>query len=148
MLVLASLSSCNFHSMYENTADISDAKWKRSNTVRFMVPVTDTINSYNIVFSVRNNNNYPYSNLFLFVDTQSPKGKSVRDTIEVELCDNLGKWYGKGIGGIWQNKVYYRKNIRFPFSGSYIVSISQAMRDENLEGIVDMGIKIENFRNK
>jgi gliding motility-associated lipoprotein GldH len=131
--------------MYENTLDVPKGVWNKSNILRFGVPVTDTISSFNVIFSIRNNNNYSYSNLYLFVDTRSPMGISRRDTIEVELSDSKGKWYGKGIGGIWQNKVYFKKNIRFPKSGGYIFSITHGMRDENLEGIIDLGIKIEQF---
>ena len=131
--------------MYENTVDVPKGLWNKSNTLKYSIPVTDTIAYYNIILSMRNNNNYPYSNICLFVDTRSPKGIAKRDTIELELCDDKGKWYGKGLGGIWQNKVYFKKNIRFPNSGIYIIGITQAMRDENLEGIIDTGIKIEQF---
>jgi gliding motility-associated lipoprotein GldH len=135
--------ACSFKSLYENTVDIPKGIWNKSNTVQFDVPVNDTVNAYAIIISIRNNNNYPYSNIYLFADTYSPKGDVVRDTIEFELCDSRGKWFGKGIGGLWQNQVYYRKNIRFPNSGTYRLYFTQAMRDDNLEGIMDIGIKIE-----
>lgn len=136
-------AACSFKSLYENTTDIPKGVWNKENVIQFNVPVLDTINSYNIILSIRNNNLYPFSNIYILSDTYSPKGNVVRDTIQIELCDSHGKWYGKGIGGIWQNRIYYKKNIRFPVSGAYRFNFKQAMRNDDLEGIIDMGIKIE-----
>lgn len=138
--------ACNSNVLYDKAIDIPKGLWNINSPVTFAFPVTDTLSSYSIILNMRNNNNYPYSNLFVFVDTQSPNGQSRRDTVEVALADINGKWLGKGIGGIWQNKYYFRKNIRFPQSGEYKIKISQAMRDKNLEGIIDVGIKIEPFK--
>jgi gliding motility-associated lipoprotein GldH len=138
--------ACKFSVLYEKAEDIPKGLWSVNSPVTFAVPITDTLNYYSIVFSLRNNNNYPYSNLFLFVDTYSPAGNSRRDTIEMTLANIKGKWLGKGISGVWQNKFYFRKNIRFPQSGEYKIKISQAMRDKSLEGIMDVGIKIEPFK--
>lgn len=145
-ICLAAQYACNFNTLYDKAVDIPKGLWSVSNPVIFAFPVTDTLSSYSIIFTLRNNNNYPYSNLFVFVDTQSPNGHSRRDTVEVALADIKGKWLGKGIGGIWQNNFYFRKNIRFPQSGDYQIKLSQAMRDKNLEGIIDVGIKIEPYK--
>lgn len=145
-ICLTAQYACNFNVLYDKAVDIPKGLWSVNTPVTFAFPVTDTQNPYSIIFTMRNNNNYPYSNLFVFVDTQSPDGHSRRDTVEVTLADIKGKWLGKGIGGIWQNKYYFRKNIRFPQPGEYKVKISQAMRDKNLEGIIDVGIKVEPFK--
>jgi gliding motility-associated lipoprotein GldH len=140
------LYACNVNDLFDKAVDIPKGKWNVSNPVTFVFPVSDTLSYYSIVFSLRNDNNYPFSNLFLFIDTKSPGGQTRRDTVEVTLADPKGKWMGKGIGGIWQNKYYFRKNIRFPQSGEYKIIISQAMRNKDLEGIIDVGIKIEPFK--
>lgn len=140
------LYACNVNDLFDKAVDIPKGKWNVSNPVTFVFPVSDTLSYYSIVFSLRNDNNYPFSNLFLFIDTKSPRGQTRRDTVEVTLADPKGKWMGKGIGGIWQNKYYFRKNIRFPQSGEYKIIISQAMRNKDLEGIIDVGIKIEPFK--
>jgi gliding motility-associated lipoprotein GldH len=142
------LTSCRYKSLYENTVDIPKGSWNQNFVLKFDIPVQDTENNFNIVFSIRNNDNYPYSNLYLFIDTKAPNGNTLRDTMEIELSNSSGKWLGKGIGGLWQNLIYYRKNIKFPVLGTYSISVKQAMREENLDGIVDMGIKVEQSKNK
>ncbi len=133
---------CNFNSIYEKSTDIPNYKWSKSSKIKFDIPVSDTINGYNILLSLRNNNDYPYSNCFLFVNTLSPKGKTINDTIEFSLADDHGKWLGHGFGGVWSTE-FYKKNIRFPFTGNYHIEVIQAMRDEPLNGIMDVSLRIE-----
>jgi len=136
------ITGCSFKSVFEDTASIPKGIWNRNQKVAFRIPVTDTISNFNLVLSIRNTNDYPKSNLILFVDMQSPKGNLLRDTIDIEMCDSKGRWLGKGIGGLWQ-KIFYRKSVRFPVSGTYTIQFMQAMRMDNLPGISDIGITIE-----
>lgn len=139
------VSGCGFKSMYEGSVDIPKEEWNKNQVIKFEIPVTDTINGYRVVVNVRNSNEYPYSNIFLFLTTYAPNGKSIKDTLEMTLADDRGKWQGKGFGGIWSTDVPLRRNatIRFPASGTYKVEVVQAMRDEVLKGIKDIGIRIE-----
>ncbi len=145
MLFFVISTSCNFDSMYEKSEDIPKEKWNKNQAIQFDIPVTDTINGYRIIVNVRNSNEYPYSNLFLFLTTYSPKGNSVKDTLEMTLADDNGKWLGRGFGGVWSTEVALRNAmvIRFPSSGVYKVEVVQAMRDDVLAGIKDIGIKVE-----
>jgi gliding motility-associated lipoprotein GldH len=54
-----------------------------------------------------------------------------------------GKWLGKGISGLRDNQVLLRVGLRFPRKGAYLFDFEQAMREENLEGISDIGLRIE-----
>lgn len=138
--------SCNFNTVYQQTTDIKDGKWDKNNSLKFEIPMTDTLGGYNILFNIRNNNEYPFSNLYLFVKTWSPTGVSRTDTLEYTLADEDGKWLGKGIGGIWQKEYPYRRNIRFPEPGIYRIEVIQAMRRNQLEGIIDFGVRVEKYR--
>lgn len=144
-LLILVVASCNFNSIYEKSQDIPNEEWNKNQVIRFDVPVTDTINGYRIIMNVRNSNEYPYSNLFLFITTSSPKGKSIKDTLEMTLADDKGRWLGTGFGGVWSTRTALRNNmvIRFPSSGTYRIEVVQAMRDDVLAGIKDIGIKVE-----
>ena len=144
-LMMVAITSCNFDSIYEKSEDIPNEEWNKNQVMTFEIPVTDTINGYRIVVNVRNSNEYPYSNLFLFLTTYSPKGNSVKDTLEMTLADDKGKWLGSGFGGVWSTEAPLRNNmvIRFPSSGVYKMEVVQAMRDDVLKGIKDIGIEVE-----
>ncbi len=58
----------------------------------FDVPVSDTINKYNIFVTIRNADKYDFSNLYLFIDINSPMKIVERDTMECILADPNGNW--------------------------------------------------------
>ena len=113
--------------------------------------VTDTLNPHHFFITLRNTNDYPYSNLFLFVHTHFPNGRKSRDTIECVLADRTGRWLGSGNGFIVDqkvisNKVMYNYQKRFPLAGTYRIELEHAMRTDTLRELLDVGIRIEKAR--
>jgi gliding motility-associated lipoprotein GldH len=80
--------------------------------------------------------------LYLFLQTRFPNGNVSRDTLEIVLANAEGKWLGKGWGDIREDHVLLRKQLRFPLGGTYAFSVWQAMRQDTLKGIQDIGIQI------
>jgi len=142
------LSSCDGRMVYENIEEVPDKAWKANVPVNFAIPVEDTISLQNILITVQNATNYKYSNLFLFVTTKSPSGATVCDTLEVQLADEKGRWYGKGFSRYYDLQVPYKHLIKFPLKGDYTISITQGMREESLEGIVKVGVRVEHAKIK
>lgn len=96
---------------------------------------------YDIILEIRNNNLYPYQNLWLFCDEELPIGPLNRDTFECVLADELGKWHGHGIS-LFQSSFPIRHHYLFPFKGQYTFSFRQGMRKEKLQGIQEIGLRI------
>jgi gliding motility-associated lipoprotein GldH len=107
------------------------------------VEITDTVSPCNVYVNVRNNSNYRYSELWLFIDVYSPAGHMERDTAKIILADHRGKWLGHGLGNKFDSRMAFRKNVRFPVSGAFVFEYEQATRDESLIGIEDIGLRIE-----
>jgi gliding motility-associated lipoprotein GldH len=135
--------SCNSDLHYRESKDIPDSEWNKNNILSYKFSISDTLQPYNVYLNVRNTSKYQFRNLYLFVETTSPSGQSVKDTFECILADEKGRWYGKGWGDIYENKILYKKFIRFPRSGTYSIEIQQAMRKANLKHITDLGVLIE-----
>jgi gliding motility-associated lipoprotein GldH len=110
------------------------------------VAVTDTTTFYNFYINVRNNDDYAFRNLYLFLTTRMPNHNRTRDTLELILADPQGNWLGKGFGALHDNQILVRRNLSFPLAGSYTFSLQQAMRQDVLKGITDAGIRIEQSR--
>ena len=108
----------------------------------FKVPVSDTVNSNNVIFTIRNGSSYPFRNIYLFVTTTSPDGKAITDTLQYNLADEKGKWYGKGFGDIHELNLPYKSNVYFPRKGIYVFKIQHGMRIEDLKGVYDVGLRI------
>lgn len=137
------MSSCSSSMMYDESVVIPEAKWDNKNIPYFDVNVEDTISVYSFALNVRHIENYRYSNLFVFLHTTFPNGNVTHDTIECTLAYPDGSWVGKGSGSMRSDKILLNPNLRFPLGGVYHFEIEQAMRDEILKGIVDVGISIE-----
>ena len=136
-------SSCNTNSTFNQSVELPSSGWYKNNAVAFNVDVADSLSSYKFALNVRNNTNYRYSNLYVFLITEFPNGNITRDTIECALANNQGKWLGKGWGDIKENNIILKSNLRFPLMGNYRFLIQQAMRVDTLTGIADIGLSLE-----
>jgi gliding motility-associated lipoprotein GldH len=135
--------SCGKNVIYSDSNTMQGKTWRLRDIPVFKVPVTDTINSNNIYLVLRTGSSYPYRNIFLFVTTFSPERKSITDTLEYDIADEKGNWYGKGFGDIHELKLPYKKNVFFPVSGEYQISVQHGMRIEDLKGVYDLGLRVE-----
>jgi gliding motility-associated lipoprotein GldH len=76
-----------------------------------------------------------------FIDLQSKKKQT--DTLNYVLAKPNGEWLGTGFGDTKETLFQYKMSYQFPTKGKYEIGISQAMRNDNLPGIEDIGVKIE-----
>jgi gliding motility-associated lipoprotein GldH len=120
--------------------------WKLADISTFKVPITDTINSNNVIFTIRSGSSFPFRNIYLFVTTTSPDGRNVNDTLQYNLADEKGNWYGKGFGDIHELNLPYKSNVYFPLKGIYEFKIQHGMRIEYLKGVYDFGLRIEKIK--
>ncbi|MBL4585952.1 MAG: gliding motility lipoprotein GldH [Flavobacteriales bacterium] len=147
MLIIITLVGCGT-ALFQDSQKIPNKNWEREHTIRFDVQVEDTMKGYDFYIDLRNEGTYPYANIYMFVNTTFPSGKTARDTVECMLADHTGKWLGKGLGDIWDNHILFKKNIRFPNTGIYSFEFEQGMRMEKLPAILDVGISIEDHSKK
>jgi len=142
-IFLLLLLSCNSHVVYTNSEQMAKETWSLMDIPTFKVPITDTLNSNNVIFTIRSGSAYPFRNIYLFVSTTSPDGKKITDTLQYNLADEKGKWYGKGFGDVHELNLPYKSNVYFPIKGTYEFKIQHGMRIENLKGVYDFGLRIE-----
>ena len=135
--------ACGKISVYNNSVDIPNESWNLDSLAVFKVNISDTLSTNDIYINLRNTSSYANSNLYLFIETRSPNGAMLRDTLECMLTDSYGRWLGKGFGALRDNQVPYKRYIRFPEVGTYQFTIQHGMRTKNLKGIASVGIKVE-----
>lgn len=121
-----------------------DGKWNKKTEQKFDFEISDAQNPKNIIFVIRNNNEYPYSNIRLIVNfTDLKNKKSIKDTMNYILAQPNGEWIGSGFGDTKETLFQYKLNYKFKENGKYQIGLIQAMRNDNLPGIEDIGLKIE-----
>jgi gliding motility-associated lipoprotein GldH len=143
-ILLIAMLACNKGGGFGEYKTIPKSVWNRDSLVIFQVPVTDTVQRHNLFINVRNDIEYKYSNLWLFVEIIQPGDSSaVIDTFEFTLADQTGKWLGQGFGGVKTNEMLFKRNVYFPVAGNYEIQIQHGMRGKLLEGITDIGFRVE-----
>ncbi|KPH11627.1 gliding motility lipoprotein GldH [Chryseobacterium sp. ERMR1:04] len=126
------------------TMNSVDNKWNKKSEQKFNLEISDPQNPKNIIFVVRNNNNYPYSNIRFIVNfTNLQNKKKETDTLNYVLAKPNGEWLGTGFGDTKETLFQYKLNYKFPEKGKYEIGMVQAMRNDALPGIEDIGVKIE-----
>jgi len=148
-LVVILLASCNTNTIKSEYRSLKDGVWNKDNVLQFSFEEMDTVQAHDIFINVRNDNTFPYSNLFLIAALTTPEGEVIKDTLEYTMALPDGTWLGKGSGSIKENKLWYKEDIVFSSSGVYTIDVSQAMRKNGnvsgiigLEGITDVGIEV------
>lgn len=140
--------ACDGKVFYDEQRPVNQDGWLPADSVTFDVPVTDTNRTFNFLIGVRNSITYPYSNTFLFLHTTFPDGSVAQDTLEYPLADPSGRWLGKRTGRYVDTRYYFRRNARFPMSGTYHFAITNGMRDSAVVGLHDIGFRVEYSKTK
>lgn len=140
---LISLTACDNNVVFEKNVKLDNNRWAINNVIRLEVEIKDTISPMNLYINLRNAGGYQFSNLFIFLNTITPENNRSRDTLELRLADETGKWLGDGMGDIWDNRILFKKNFRFPVAGKYTFELEQAMRIDPLPQVMDAGLRIE-----
>ena len=137
------LSACDKQTVYHSFQSLPTKGWLRKDTLSFDVEVTDSLTYYKLSLEVRNRNNYPYQNLPLSISyTDGDSIPSATDTIQLILADKEGIWKGDGWGGLYQTATS-AGSIRIKSPGTYRFKVAYTLPDESLQGINDIGIKLE-----
>lgn len=143
LFILIVFASCDSSRVYDSYKPITNEHWQIDSIKNFEFYLEDSLAIYNMYINIRNTGKYEFSNLIVFVETDLPGKMQLRDTVNCILANEKGEWLGSGFGSIWSSKIPYKLKFRFPRKGDYTVQIQHGMRKEQLQGISDIGVRIE-----
>lgn len=149
ILVLLLVVSCDKKRVFDQYKSVGNA-WHKDSIVTFELPKLDPKKSFNMYVNVRDNDDYPFNNLFLIVSLEQPNHKIKVDTLEYQMTDPDGQLLGEGFSDIKESKLFYKERQNFTQKGIYKIHIKQATRQTGkiegvtiLPGISDVGFRIE-----
>ena len=144
LIILFTFISCNKKNVYQKFFDVPENTWHADSLIKFKIKQLDPTFNYKVFLNIRHGIEYKYQNLFLFSKTDYSQ-----DTLEVYLCDNSGKWFGKGWGDVKEIAVDISNINDKKITKSNNISFEQAMRYgdkerlDNLQHIYSLGITIQ-----
>ena len=142
------MASCNTATLYQESQNIENAEWYIDSAYSFTVDVLDTQQPYDVELFLRHGGRYGFQNIWLFVDCTDPYGVVTRDTLNIYLADNRGRWLGSGVGSLYQISAPLKQDYMFPALGNYTYSVWQGMRYNPLEDVNDIGLKVIETKSK
>lgn len=119
--------------------------WIQKQPMHFNVRIPVDSASYALYVVVRQNNAYPFYNLYFSPSILDESGKTLqRGLAEAILYDpKTGKPKGAGFGDIYEKKFLVYPALQFPKKGAYKIQIEQSMRVDTLAGMVSIGLLLE-----
>lgn len=141
-LIALLASACSDNTVFQQTKEMPNGIWEKDSVVNFYYDSKDTTEHYNIVIDLRNTDNYPFQNFWLFVNMNAPGGKQFRDTLQCEVAEIDGRWKGEGKGSVHHLPIMFQQNTKFAKLGKYHMQLIQGMRKDSLQGISDIGLRI------
>jgi gliding motility-associated lipoprotein GldH len=148
LLLITGNFSCTPLNLYERTVAIPAHEWKSSFTPQFSFLINDTSARYDLSITLRHRDLYHYNNIWLQINLLSPDGKQYNFQTEKQLGTNESGWLGTGMDDIYEHRISLQKEliengVSLRKKGRYTLSIKQIMREDPLEQVMNVGLRIE-----
>lgn len=141
--------ACSSDVVYTKIYSIDEDGWDSEDAKSFEIPITNASLKYDMFIVLRNNEKYPYSNIFLIVDWTDSNGDKIADTLEYKMADAEGAWLGEGFS-VKESKLIYKERVVFADEETHTYKLSHAVRDhgaeagvKKLKGITDVGFIVQ-----
>lgn len=147
MLLLAFIFSCQTIDLYEKTVTIPAHKWKSSFKPSFTFTIKDTTAAYQLYVTLRHKDKYNYNNIYINLTTKQPGQDSTQSArYDLKLGTDEDGWLGSGMDDIYEHRIPLTPvgtPFRFQKAGDYTFTLEQIMREDPLENVMNVGLRIE-----
>ena len=141
------LSACDHSRVYEQNTDFDKRYWMVSEKPEFEFTIDKPADRYTLYGNIRNTVSYPYARVFLNYYLLDSTGTEIQKQLVTQyLFDpKSGKPYGtSGLGDIYDHRFELLKDYQFKHRGRYKIRFEQLMRVDTLQGILAVGLRVEN----
>jgi gliding motility-associated lipoprotein GldH len=141
------LAACTTVDLYEKTASIPGHSWKSSYQPSFDFTIKDTASLYQLYFIIRHNDKYSFNNIYIDLITKQPgQDSTLTARYDLKLATDNEGWLASGMDDIYEHRIPLTspgRGVRFPKPGDYEFSIQQIMRENPLNNVLNVGLRIE-----
>jgi gliding motility-associated lipoprotein GldH len=135
--------SCTTIDLYEKAVTIPNHQWSSSFKPSFEFTIKDTSAPYRLFLVLRHTEKYNFNNLFVIVYVKG----SQQDTMQkiqqdLVLATNDKGWLASGMDDIYEHRIQLGSDQSLR-AGNYTFTIEQIMREDPLENVLNVGLRIE-----
>ena len=135
------LTACESGMVFDRYGHVSERGWSKQDAVELSIPPLREGGVYEVRIGVRSTDDYPYRNISIIVQRQTFPSKAIHcDTVECKLTDDNGIRTGSGF--INYQNAYDVALDHYNAGDSIHFVMKQNMRNEQIEGITDVGVSL------
>jgi gliding motility-associated lipoprotein GldH len=143
-LLVCSICSCGKLDMYEKLHAFPQQAWSAADSATFDVTIKDSVTPHQLYLVFRHTDTYHFKNLWLQIQVKAPDTTySLRR--EFTLADNE-KWLGTGMNDVFEHRIAFSSSPTNLRAGDYHFVLRQVMREDPLENVVNVGLRVEKIR--
>lgn len=138
-------ASCTTVATFEKSVPIPNHSWQSSFKPEMSFEITDTIAQYRLYIVLRHTDAYRYKNIWINLQMQSPGSQVRNESLELQLATDDKGWLGSGMDDIYEHRIAITPPERpEPLkAGAYTFRIEQIMREDPLEHVMNVGVRLE-----
>lgn len=142
LAILSLLISCTAVDLFEKSVPVPGHAWENSFRPGFEFTIRDTTRLYQPYLVLRHNEKYNYNNIYINLYVKGPGQDSA-----VKIQRNLPlataeKWTATGMDDIYEHRIELGSPQPLK-AGNYQFTLEQIMRENPLQNVFDVGIRIE-----
>jgi len=141
------VAACAKIDLYEKVVNIPAQAWQSSFRPSFTFEISDTTAPYQLFLLLRHDNRYNYNNIWINLHRKSPDGKVSTVPYELQLATNERGWLAEGMDDLYSHRIPLTPpaNDTFYFNraGAYTFTVEQTMRQDPLQHVMNVGLRIE-----
>lgn len=144
--LLLTMAACGDDArIYDDYTDFENGQWNVQQKPVFEFEIKDTLQRYNVYANIRNAVSYPESRFFFQYTLQDSLHVLNKKLEQLSLFDHkTGEPFGSsGLGDIYDHELLLLKDYSFKHRGMYRVTFEQYTRKDTLEGILAVGLRVE-----
>jgi gliding motility-associated lipoprotein GldH len=142
LLSIIVLQSCNTIDVYEQTIPLPKHEWNSRTRLNFTPVIKDSSSYYNIYLVLRHSEAYHFNNIWVDFGAAFPNDTARAQRLNIQLATSNG-WLGSSMDDIIEQRLLINKQPLLLRAGTYKFSLSQVMREDPLQNILNAGIRIE-----
>lgn len=139
--------SCTTVDLYEKSVTIPGHSWKTSYRPSFTFTIKDTGSAYQLFLIFRHTDKYNFNNVYINLYTKQPGQDSTQSArFDLQLATNEKGWLANGMDDIYEHRIALTpagQNFYFKKAGDYTFNIEQIMREDPLNNVLNVGLRIE-----
>jgi gliding motility-associated lipoprotein GldH len=149
-ILILSATACKEESVTNTNRTIPSYGWAYRDSLEYKFEIKDTTTLYNLYLDINHTSAYPLQNLYTFIRTVYPNGKTYQQQLNMDLAAKSGQWNGEKewFKDRYNLRIVLQEGSFFNQMGEYKLNLQQYLRQDSIPGLNTITLRIEDAHRK